>query len=95
MQRPIVHLLLLEQSFSSSTDVNHIASATEKRSFRGGVIAALRPIAVVPAPTFVRTHFSVPRQSPQPNPALTCESGVGLTTWGYIAAKGIGVKFIK
>jgi hypothetical protein len=95
MQRPIVHLLLPEQSFSSSTDVSHIASATGKRSFRGSVIAALRPIAVLPAPTFVRTHFSVPWQSPQPNPALACESGVGLTTRGYIDAKGIGVGFIK
>jgi hypothetical protein len=26
---------------------------------------------------------------------VTYESGVGFTTWGYIDAKGIGVKFIK
>ena len=47
-----------------------VALAGQKRSFRGGVTAALRPIAVSPAPTFVRTHFPVPLQSPQPNPAL-------------------------
>ena len=47
-----------------------VALGGQKRSFRGGVTAALRLIAVSPAPTFVRTHFPVPWQSPQPNPAV-------------------------
>ena len=47
-----------------------VALGGQKRSFRGGVTAALRPIAVSPAPTLARTHFPVPLQSPQPNPAL-------------------------
>ena len=47
-----------------------VALAFQKRSFRGAVAAALRPIAVSPAPTLVRSHFPVPSQSPQPNPAV-------------------------
>jgi len=47
-----------------------VALAGQKRSFRGGVTAAHRPIAVSPAPTLVPTRFAVPRHSSAPNPAL-------------------------
>jgi hypothetical protein len=42
----------------------------QKRSFRGGVTAALRSIAVSPAPTFVPTRLAVPWRSTAPNPAV-------------------------
>ena len=42
----------------------------QKRSLRGGVTAALRPIAVSPAPTLVPLRFAVPRHRPKPNPAV-------------------------
>ena len=47
-----------------------VALGGQKRSFRGGVTAALRSTAVSPAPTLARTHFPVPRHRPQPNPAV-------------------------
>ena len=47
-----------------------IALTRQKRSFRGGVTAALRPIAVSPAPTFVGPCFVVPWRSTEPNPAV-------------------------
>ena len=47
-----------------------VALGGQKRSFRGGVAAALRSTAVSPAPTLARTHFPVPRHRPQPNPAV-------------------------
>ena len=46
------------------------ALAGQKRLFRGGVTAALRPIAVSPAPTLVPPRLAVPRHRPQPNPAV-------------------------
>ena len=42
----------------------------QKRSLRDGVTAALRPIAVSPAPTLVPPRFTVPRHRPKPNPAV-------------------------
>ncbi len=42
----------------------------QKRSFRGGVTAALRSIAVPPAPTLVPSRLAVPWHRPKPNPAL-------------------------
>jgi hypothetical protein len=47
-----------------------VALTRQKRSFRGGVIAALRPIAVSPAPTLVPTRLAVPWHRPKPNPAV-------------------------
>ncbi len=47
-----------------------VALTRQKRSFRGAVTIALRPIAVSPAPTFVPTRFAVPLCSTAPNPAV-------------------------
>ena len=47
-----------------------VALTRQKRSFRGGVTAALRPIPVSPAPTFVPTRLAVPWHSTAPNPAV-------------------------
>ena len=47
-----------------------VALTCQKRSLRGGVTAALRPIAVSPAPTLVPPRFAVPRHRPKPNPAV-------------------------
>ena len=47
-----------------------VAPTGQKRSFRGGVTAALRSIAVSPAPTRVPTRLAVPWRSTAPNPAV-------------------------
>ena len=47
-----------------------VALTRQKRSFRGGVTAALRAIAVSPAPTLVPTRLAVPWRSTAPNPAV-------------------------
>ena len=47
-----------------------LALTRQERSFRGGVTAALRSVAVSPAPTFVPPRFAVPWRGTAPNPAL-------------------------
>jgi len=47
-----------------------VTIASQRRSFRGGVTAALRSVAVSPPPTLVPPRFAVPRHRPAPNPAL-------------------------
>ncbi len=42
----------------------------QRRSFRSGVTAALRPIVVSPAPTLVATCGAVPQRGSAPNPAV-------------------------
>ena len=63
-------VLTLARAFVRRSRATVPAPAAAVSNTIAGSAAALRPAAVSPAPTLVRTHFPVPSQSPQPNPAL-------------------------